>query len=508
MRLTWIVLLLVLISCTPPNTLPTISKPLDQTLEHNTLAEGQALEIGFSIGDQEDLPENLVASAVFDKPDTVTALAPISCQVKLCKLEIRVERKEVTSTKVLLSVEDKLGGKAVSSFNITIAPRDVSITDEPALRTLIEQAQPGESIRLKTAASQSIKLSDQIMIDKELSLWGMGLDKTVLDAQALNRHFWIKPQAKVRFYDLTLTNGNAQDDGSTLADEPLGGAIFNEGILTLERTRVIRSKAVRGGGVFNLDSGILTLNESVMGQKGAANVASRSGGGLFNDSGKINVLKSQISFNEGTERGGGIYNHFNGLLLVEDSTFEGNISWDGTAIKNDNDQTGTATTIIRKSMIQNHQASQFEGGAIFNRGRLELYDSTLNNNATLLGEGGGIYSLGPTSVVLLDHTVLSNNTGAGNGGGINNTNANSTLIIRNGSQITGNKSQRTGGGIYNEGKLTITSDCAITANIANTSNGGFVGGGMYSIGALVNTTAETLKAVIKDNQPDNISPIP
>lgn len=141
-------------------------------------------------------------------------------------------------------------------------------------------------------------------------------------------------------------------------------------------------------------------------------------------------------------------------------------------------------------------------------GNSELYDSTITKNSTLFGEGGGIYSLGPTSVVILDNTIISENRGVGNGGGINNTNANSSLIIRNGSKIIDNQSKLTGGGIYNEGKLTITSDCQISGNTANTADEGRRGGGMYNIGALVNTSKEILLSVIKDNQPDDIFPVP
>ncbi len=503
MRLKWMILLLALVSCTPPNTSPTLSTPANKTLEHNTLAEGQTLEISFTIGDLEDNLENLIASASFDNPDIVTALAPISCLEKTCNLSIRVERTQVITVKITLMVEDTAGAKASSSFNITIAPKEIAVANETELQTVIAQATAGDSIRLN---SSTLKLTTQILLDKELTLWGMGLDKTFLDAQNLDRIFWIKPEAKVMLNDITLQNGQAKDDGPTLADEPLGGAIFNEGSLALERVRILTSKAVRGGGVYNYDSGTLTIIDSIIGEKAKGNLASRSGGGLFNDSGTMNLFKTNVSFNQGTERGGGIYNHFNGKLNIQESTFDANISWDGTAIKNDNDQTGTATTIIRKSLIQNHQASQFEGGAIFNRGRLELYDSTVTKNSTLLGEGGGIYSLGPTSVVILDNTVISGNNGAGNGGGINNTNANSSLIIRNGSKIIDNQSKLTGGGIYNEGKLTITADCQISGNTANTANEGRRGGGMYNIGALVNTNKEILMAVIQNNQPDNIFP--
>ncbi len=501
MRLKWMILLLALVSCTPPNTSPTLSTPANKTLEHNTLAEGQPLEITFTIDDLEDTPDKLITSANFDKPDILTALAPISCLEKTCKLSIRSERTQVVAVKITLSVEDTAGAKASSSFDIIVAPKEVSAASEGDLQTIITQAQAGDSIRLNSSV---LKLTTQIMLDKELTLWGMGLDKTFLDAQNLDRIFWILPEAKVMLNDLTLQNGQAKDDGPTLADEPLGGAIFNEGLLALERVRILSSKAVRGGGVYNYDTGTLTVTESIIGEKTKGNLALRSGGGLFNDSGTMNLFKTNVSFNEGVERGGGIYNHFNGKLNVEESTFDANISWDGTAIKNDNDQTGSATTIIRKSLIQNHQASRFEGGAIFNRGKLELYDSTITKNSTLEGEGGGIYSLGAGSSVLLDNTVVTENRAEGNGGGITNSNSASTLIIRNGSQITANQSKLTGGGVYNEGTLTITADCKITGNKANIGNKDRRGGGIYHRGILEDATLTILNAITQDNQPDDI----
>ena len=287
MRLKWMLLLLALVSCTPPNTSPTLSTPANKTLEHNTLAEGQPLEISFTIDDLEDTPENLITIASFDKPDIVTALAPISCQEKTCKLSIRATRTQVATVKITLTVEDTAGAKASSSFNIIIAPKEVTVANETELQTVLTQAKAGDSIRLN---SSTLKLTIQLMLDKELTLWGMGLDKTFLDAQNLDRIFWIKPEANVTLHDITLQNGQAKDDGPTLADEPLGGAIFNEGVLALEQVRILTSKAVRGGGIFNYDTGTLTLNESIIGEKDKGNLASRSGGGLFNDSGTMSLF--------------------------------------------------------------------------------------------------------------------------------------------------------------------------------------------------------------------------
>lgn len=492
--------LALLAACTPPNTLPEISRPDTLSFLHNTLSQPEIVSVAFTIRDAEDVVQNLEVSATSNNPDLARPATPACNSTGACTLDITLAKTVVSTTTVTLNVQDTRTGKASSSFSITVAPEEKTVASGAELKALLESALPGTSLRLTNTTP--LLLDTQILLDKELTLWGLGLAQTTLDAQNLDRLFWVRPNGKVTLHDLTLTNGKAKDDASTLQDEPLGGAIFNEGLLTLENVRITGSQAVRGGAVYTLGpSGVTVIRDSIIGQENARNIASRSGGGLFNDAGRLEVYSSEISFNEGSERGGGIYNYLEtAVLIVEDTTLFSNFSWDGTAIKN---ELGKVT--IRGSTLENNIATQVEGGAIFNlSGRLEIFSSTINNNQTLVGSGGAIYSLGPTSYVLLDATTVTNNKAASTGGAIYNEIGAGLLELRNGTKLTGNTAARDGGAIFNGGQLKISPDCQVTLNTANTANGSFAGGGLFNAGTLVETDTNVLTQVFTNNQPDNV----
>jgi hypothetical protein len=376
---------------------------------------------------------------------------------------------------------------------------------------LLETAPAGAVFKISN--TEPVLLNQEIVLDKELTLLGSGLETTFLDAQSLDRLFWIKSTAKVILRDMTLTGGNAQNDASTLYDEPLGGAIFNEGLLTLEKVRILSSRAVRGGAIYTFGpTGTTVIKDSIIGQSNASNVATRSGGGLFNDAGRLEVYKSNISFNNGVERGGGVYNYLEtATLIIEDSLFSDNISWDGTAIKN---ELGKVT--VRNTALENNTASQVEGGAVFNlNGQMEFYNSTLRNNQTLQGSGGAIYSIGGDAYILLDATTLTDNKAVrtidedgmergGVGGAIyNDTNPTGAGLLElvNGTKIMNNSADADGGAIFNVGRLKISADCQVTNNTAGAT---FNGGGLFNVGTLEEETRTVLGTVFTGNQPDNV----
>ncbi len=76
----------------------------------------------------------------------------------------------------------------------------------------------------------------------------------------------------------------------------------------------------------------------------------------------------------------------------------------------------------------------------------------------------------------LDRVRVSNGDVDGNGGGIHNA---GTLILQNGSIVTGNTASGSGGGIYNSGTLTLTG-ASINGNVAGGS-----GGGVFNAGSTV-----------------------
>lgn len=149
--------------------------------------------------------------------------------------------------------------------------------------------------------------------------------------------------------------------------------------------------------------------------------------------------------NNGTQGGGGIFNH--GTLTITGSTFSGNAQ---TA------STGTSGGAIDNSGTVNVSTSTFtgntaqEGGGIFNQKTATVTNNTFTNNTATVFGGGALLNAAGTMTVTGD--TFTGNTGPG-GGAIDND---TTLNISN-STFTGNTGGTNGGGaIDNFGTTTIT----------------------------------------------------
>ncbi len=87
-----------------------------------------------------------------------------------------------------------------------------------------------------------------------------------------------------------------------------------------------------------------------------------------------------------------------------------------------------------------------------------------------------VFTVAAGGHLTLDRVRVSNGDVDGNGGGIHNA---GTLILQNGSIVTGNTASGSGGGIYNSGTLTLTG-ASINGNVAGGS-----GGGVFNAGSTV-----------------------
>ena len=88
--------------------------------------------------------------------------------------------------------------------------------------------------------------------------------------------------------------------------------------------------------------------------------------------------------------------------------------------------------------------------------------------------------------------LSGNNAGDGGGGAVFDQ---GTLTVKNGTLISGNKA-RYGGGIYNQGKLSLD-DVTVSSNSAGTSGGGSAaasGGGIYNASGSVAITGGSIAA--------------
>lgn len=201
------------------------------------------------------------------------------------------------------------------------------------------------------------------------------------------RIFEIDSLGQLDLKQITLRNGCA-DSSAGLSS---GGAIYNRGTLSLDKSRIKDSQSSLGGGLDNSGT-ILLIKNSII----AGNEAIQDGGGIHNSGTISELVNSDISNNQ-AGFGGGIFNNFT-ITNLSDSTISGN------------------------------QVSQF-GGGIYNSHTINLIKSTTFSGNQTAKNGGGIYN---SSVTLLDviHTTFSDNqAGVGGGGAVFVSNSSAQVNI-------------------------------------------------------------------------------
>jgi predicted outer membrane repeat protein len=213
--------------------------------------------------------------------------------------------------------------------------------------------------------------------------------------------------------------GEMSIDGGGLITISGGGTtqvfVVNSGE-TLALANLAVSYGYNGMGGAILNEGTLTVSNSTFSGNEAYN-----GGAIFNDGGTLMVTNSTFSGNSTyLDGGGGAISNGGGPLTVSNSTFSGNHAYNGGAIDNYDTLTVTNSTLLGNS-ANNH------GGAIYDEGYFST--TTLTNtivaNSTSGGNCGGGYitdgghnldsdgscSVGPATNPLLDPAGLANNGG-------------------------------------------------------------------------------------------------
>lgn len=153
----------------------------------------------------------------------------------------------------------------------------------------------------------------------------------------------------------------------------------------------------------------------------------------------------------------------------------GHNSGDGGAIINH----GTLT--ILGGRIENNK-SLGNGGAIYNDGELTLNGGNIVNNETTAGNGGAIYNNG--TMTMINSWMVTNKALSGYGGAIFNAVSKELTIsggdIGTSSNNFANKAQK-GGGVYNDGILTLEGS-SIEYNQATVNGGGvYYGNGTLTV---------------------------
>lgn len=249
--------------------------------------------------------------------------------------------------------------------------------------------------------------------------------------------------------DIDFVSALANVEGNTASTR--GGGIYSVTSLELSSyASICRNLANFGGGVYMADGSVLTFNGASVMQNEAA-----SGGGVWLQFADMNMVAGSIHENKaGT--GAGIY--LNGNLI--------------------NGGKGTLTLLDGK--IEYNEGKQ-KGAGIYNYcGAIVMKGGSISYNVPYVGsgslDGGGIYLNASATLDMSGGVISDNNADQGAGIFMIPYGAYPEAIIRGDSLITGNIAYFYGGGICNYAcKLTVDETAVISSNTAHQ------GGGIYHI---------------------------
>lgn len=290
-----------------------------------------------------------------------------------------------------------------------------------------------------------------------------------------------------------------------IASGTAGGGVYNQGTFIMKGGSIGNNKAPVGAGVYNVvgsNTGLCSLSEiTVSGNK----ASSGNGGAIWND-GTLTVTDVTMSENTAVTDGGGIYSTGDsasltitqGIFISNEAGGSGGAVWSGGEITLSGGEfssniatSGSGGALYCESdvtagnqiKLNENQAAQ-SGGAIYAVGNVIASDgSIIANEAGTFG--GAIYIAGTSSQ--LENLVISGNKAeTGSGGGIYIANgAGATLTGMTIGATDSANTALTGGGVYNAGALTVIGGTT-AYNIAS-ANGAAAGAGIYSVGELTIT---------------------
>ena len=241
--------------------------------------------------------------------------------------------------------------------------------------------------------------------------------------------------------------------------------------------------------------------DASIGVEDHGNIADGTGGGAYINNGKFTMENGHLDYNIGTAGGGGAY------INYPNSVTPGEVEI-------------TNSTVSYNTTLNN---SSNGGGVYVNRGIASIKSSTFIGNEAV-GSGGGIYSEGISSVVVVDrldensndclfqsnsaqngggiyarcysvdvgNTIFDSNTATSNGGGIyvtrSGNNEHATVTLHPETTLIKNEADNSGGGVYvSNGVFTMGDGVTVggseeNGNKANSTTGNNGGGGIYVTG--------------------------
>ena len=304
-----------------------------------------------------------------------------------------------------------------------------------------------------------------------------------------NKHFNISSGGALFVAEdsnITLENDVFNENTAT-GQTAQGGAIYNEGILTVEGGSFTGNSAAPadgndvtvsnvGGAIYNADDAELSIN----GTRFEGNTAAIAGAvnNQYDSSHITGITNAVFVNNTASLSAGGALRNQGKIDSIAGTTFEGNTAGNGGALWNG--AGGTITSITDTTFTGNESTNPaVGGGAITNAGEITKINATTFTDNSAAGDGGAIYNVksgGGKASITLSNTTFTGNTADGNGGAIYNG---GDLTFSGNNTFSGNTAAE-GKDIYNAGTITVA-DGTTT-----------LGSGLTQVGGQITVTGGTL----------------
>lgn len=206
-------------------------------------------------------------------------------------------------------------------------------------------------------------LNGDLDVSEALTIVGVGSTRSVIDANRVDRLFDVLPGASLRIERVGLSNGRHSKEG---------GAILNNGQLTLVHTRLQSNTASygfssgQGGGIANYGTAQVQSSQFIGNSASFGDTSNAWGGAIYNK-GQLNVRDSLFSRNQAggddvLGSGGAVHNV--GTADIARSLFVGNSSdGRGGAISNEG---GGVLSLANSTVSGNRNNAYFPAGTIAN----------------------------------------------------------------------------------------------------------------------------------------------
>ncbi|HKY61869.1 MAG TPA: choice-of-anchor Q domain-containing protein [bacterium] len=305
----------------------------------------------------------------------------------------------------------------------------------------------------------------------EVTVVGLGSDKTVIDAALINERIFTYAVSSMSLSveGMTLRNGNAGTENGGAIGMPVVGGIE----LNLADCRFENNRAAQGGAVEVKNSSTATFSDITFSGNEATTVSVQDGGGALRvgESSTLSWTNGTVSGNQSASAGGGIF-YVNGanVTMSNIEIFDNEAAAEGGGIFT----RGGAELDFAQGRVVDNRAGQ--GGGIYTHqgsaGEVNVYSQLTISNNQASGDGGGIWT-GSSLELQLDDSTVSGNTSGGEGGGF--FAMFSPIVALNNSTISGNSATGGGGAVSGEsGAIFNFRNATIFSNTAQAATGGIL----------------------------------